>query len=159
MKTSLAGIALIQSFESCVLAAYPDPAVGWALPTAGWGHTGPDVHRGMVIDRHTADLWFAQDLAKSESVIETWVTVPLSQNQFDPLVSIVFNVGPGNPNHRDGIIWLASGAHSTMLRKLLARDYIGASCEFPRWDLPKNLPGILRRRLAEQEMFLSGIKE
>lgn len=154
-KTSVAGVSLIQSFETLCLAAYPDPnpAVGWKLPTIGWGHTGPEVHQGLLIDRSTADAWLAQDLEKFELILDHWVSVPLLQYQFDALASLIFNVGPGNPGHRDGIIWLASNTHSTIYRRLEAADYEGAAIEFPKWDLPKELPGVLRRRLAEQRMF------
>jgi lysozyme len=152
MEISPAGIALIQSFEKCELTAYPDPAVGWKLPTIGWGHTA-GVVQGQVIDQARADELLASDLAAFEAIVTCAVHVPLTQHQFDALVSIVFNVGPGNPGHRDGIIWLANGAHSTLLRTLNAGDYAGCAAEFPKWCHPANLPGILRRRLAEQAMF------
>lgn len=73
-----------------------------------------------------------------------YVKVKLTQNQFDALVSFVYNVGVG------------AFRTSTLLRKLNNGDYVGAAAEFKRWKFGggKELPGLVRRRKAEEQLFL-----
>lgn len=147
MKTSDRGIALIKAHEGLRLEAYPDPAHGWSVPTVGYGHTSaagpPKVERGMKITEAGADAILRQDLAKFEKYVTDAVKVPLSQNEFDALVSFTFNLGPGN---------LRS---STLLRKLNAGDRAGAADEFGKWVKAggRTLPGLVKRREAERALF------
>lgn len=151
MRTSEKGQALIKSFESCKLKAYPDPKTGGAPWTIGWGHTGPEVKPGLVWTQAQADETFIVDLADFERDVESLVKVPLTQGQFDALVSFAYNVG--SDIDEDDI---AEGlGDSTLLKKLNAGDYAGAADEFPKWRKPISLPGILRRRQAERALFLS----
>jgi len=85
------------------------------------------------------------------------VTSPLTQNQFDALVSILFNVGPGAKGVKDGIITLKSGVPSTLLRMLNLSIYAGAADEFPKWCHGLGgalLPGLVTRRARERALFL-----
>lgn len=150
MKTSKAGQDLIKRFESCRLKAYPDPKTGGAPWTVGWGSTGPDIGPNTVWSQAYADARFLEELDPREEDITDSVKVPLTQGQFDALVSILFNVGHGN-SRRDGIIQLKDGRPSTLLRKLNAGDYAGAAAEFPKWCSPgSNVEnGLRRRRNAE----------
>jgi len=145
VKTSKAGADSIKSREGLRLKAYPDPATGGEPWTIGVGHTGPDVYPGMVISADQADDMLRRDLEKFERGIERLVTVPLTQNQFDALVSLTFNIGLGN------------FGGSTLLRKLNARDYNGAADEILRWNRAagKVMPGLTRRREAERNQFLT----
>lgn len=140
MKTSPAGIALIQSFESCRLMAYRDSV---NVLTIGWGHTGK-VWPGMTITQEQADALLSADLARFEAGVAKLAKVSLAQHEFDALVSFAFNCGLGN---------LES---STLLRKLNAGDKAAAGAEFPRWNKAggKVLRGLTRRREAERAMFL-----
>ena len=140
MKTGSNGISLIKQFEGCRLNAYPDPATGGAPWTIGYGHTGNDVRPGMVWTQVQADSALISDLAQCERAISRLVKVTLTQNQFDAIVSFVFNVGSGN---------LQS---STLLRKLNSGDYRGAAEEFPRWNKAagKVMAGLTKRRAAER---------
>ncbi|WP_110915636.1 lysozyme [Enterobacter roggenkampii] len=151
MKVGPEGRALIQSFESCKLVAYPDPGTGGVPWTIGWGHTGPEVKPGLVWTQAQADAAFLSDLAVFERDVNSLVKVPLTQNQFDALVSFAYNVG--SDIDADDI---AEGlGDSTLLKKLNAGDYASAADEFLKWRKPLNLPGILRRRKAERALFLS----
>ena len=140
MKTNAAGIALIQQFEGLRLAAYQDVVGVW---TIGYGHTGPDVRAGQTITQAQATALLQQDLSRFEAGVSRLVTVPLNGNQFSALVSFSYNLG------------LGSLQGSTLLRLLNARDYAGAAGQFPLWDKAggKALPGLLRRRQAEQALF------
>jgi lysozyme len=141
MSISPAGIALIQAHEGLRLTAYRDAGGVW---TIGYGSTG-GVRRGMTITRDQAVLRLYHDLDTAESAVNSRVTVPLSQPQFDALVSLVFNIGGG------------AFRKSTLLQKLNAGDYAGAANEFNRWVKAKGrvLPGLVTRRAAERSLFLS----
>ncbi|QMV32429.1 lysozyme [Ralstonia phage Hyacinthe] len=141
MKTSAAGVALIKRFEQCRLTAYRD-AVG--VLTIGYGHTG-NVWLGMVVTQEQADALLAADIRRFENGVAGLLKVPVTQGQFDALVSFAFNCGLGN-----------LGA-STLLRKLNAGDVKGAAAEFPRWSMAGGvvLRGLTLRREAEQKLFMS----
>ncbi|WP_330114087.1 lysozyme [Pseudomonas sp. JS3066] len=142
MRTSDAGVALVQGYEGLRLTAYRD-SVG--VLTIGYGHTGADVKQGMTITRDEAERLLRDDLHDAESAVEKAVRVPMTQGQFDALVSFVFNLGAGRLQT------------STLLRKLNDRNYIGAADEFPRWNKAggKVLAGLTARRGAERALFLS----
>ncbi|MEO9385901.1 lysozyme [Chromobacterium phragmitis] len=140
MHINAAGLNLIKQFEGLRLIAYQDAVGIW---TIGYGHTGPDVAPGKAITQLQADQLLQNDLARFESGVSNLVKVPLNANQFSALVSFSYNLGLGN---------LQS---STLLRLLNQRDYAGAAGQFPRWDKAggRVLPGLSRRRLAEQALF------
>lgn len=139
MKTSDLGIDLIKRFEGCRLEAYVCPA---GKLTIGFGHTG-DVIDGQTITHDEAEELLRADLVSREESVGAHVVVPLTQGQFDALVSFVYNVGAG------AFVW------STLLKKLNAGDYAGAALEFQRWNRGggKVLPGLVARRQAEMERF------
>jgi lysozyme len=145
MSISPAGIALIQAHEGLRLSAYRDPVGIW---TIGYGST-TGVHAGMKITRDQAILRLYHDVDNAEAAINGRVTVPLTQPQFDALVSFVFNVGAG------------AFRKSTLLKKLNAGDYAGATAEFPRWVKGggKTLPGLVVRRAAEMLLFGSEVQD
>ena len=139
MKISSTGVDLIKHFESCKLTAYQDSVGIW---TIGWGHTG-SVKKGDIWTQGEADNILLNDLDKFEVYVNQYVKVPLTQNQFDALVSWTFNLGPGN---------LKS---STMLTKLNEKKYDEVPSQLKRWNKAggKVLRGLERRRNAEAAMF------
>ena len=145
MKTSPNGRALIRQFEGEKLTAYICPA---GVLTVGVGHTGADVTRGMKITQAQSDALLVSDLAKFEAAVLRLVKVPLTQNQFDALVSFAFNLGAG-----------ALGS-STLLKRLNAGRYTDAAAQFSKWDKARvrgqlvALPGLTKRRAAEAVLFL-----
>ena len=134
------------------MTAYPDPGTGNLPFTIGHGHT-LGVREGMTITQEQAEELLLEDLRNAADVVNKWVTVPLTQGQFDALTDFVFNVGTGSPGVKDGFVWLKSGHYSTILSLLREGNYVGAAMEFPKWNLPP-LPGIIRRRAAEHALFL-----
>ncbi len=140
MIISTNGLNLIKHFEGLRLRAYQCSANVW---TIGYGHTA-DVGENDVITEEEALSFLRQDVAESERAVNKHVHVPLTQNQFDALVSFVFNLGVGNFRT------------STLLKKLNAGDDDGAAQEFGRWIHAggKALPGLVRRREAERALFL-----
>ena len=139
MNIGPAGLALIKEFEGCRLTAYLD-SVGVA--TIGVGHT-KGVCMGDTCSQAQADSWLAQDVKEAEQCVDAAVTVPLTQHEFDALVSFTFNLGCGNLKK------------STLLRLLNASDYDAAALEFRRWDKAGGqvLAGLTRRRDAEARLF------
>jgi lysozyme len=137
---------LIQQFEGRRLEAYKCPADVW---TIGYGHTSaagkPEVKPGMVITKQEANDILVRDLVRYEDAVNRLVKVPLTQNQFDALVSFTFNVGEG------------ALAKSTLLKKLNAGDYDAVPAELMKWTKGggKELPGLVRRRRAECAMWRS----
>lgn len=147
MRTSGHGIAVMHYFESCKLQAYPDPGSRDGTPwTIGWGHTGPEVRKGVVWTQAQADAVLVDDLRKREAMVAKLVRVELTQGQFDALVLFVYNVGEGDVKR--GISGLAT---STLLKLLNAGDYRGARAQFARWNKNdgKVMRGLIRRRAAE----------
>jgi len=147
MEYSKNGAKLTEQFEGCKLTAYPDPGTGGAPWTIGYGHTGPEVHPGLTITQEQAEELLMEDVKKAAATVNTKVTTDITQEEFDALVDFVFNVGAGNFNA------------STLLKKVNAGDIHGAADEFLKWDMAagKHMVGLLKRRHAEAEEFLSSM--
>lgn len=139
MQISKAGLDLIKQFEGLYLKAYRCPA---GVPTIGYGHTA-GVAMGQTITQQQADDYLRRDVRQFERAVSRLVRVPLTQGQFDALVSFAFNLGEG------------ALAQSTLLRLLNAGDYAGAAAQFDRWNKAAGrvLPGLVRRRAAERALF------
>lgn len=148
MKIADAGLNLIKKSEALRLTAYaatPEEAAR-GIWTIGWGHTR-GVKEGDTCTLAEAEAFLHSDLADSEGCVGSFVSAALNQNQYDALVSLTFNIGPGNFRS------------STLLRKLNAADYDGAALEFARWDKQGGqvLKGLTIRRAAEQELFRKAV--
>jgi lysozyme len=143
MKASAKCKAFIRAKEKLELRAYRD---GGGVLTIGWGHTGPDVHEGDVIDMAQAVALFDADVAEAEAEVERAITAPLSQGMYDALVSLEFNAGAMRL-HGDQL--------STLARLVNASEPFKAAREFLAWihDGGKPVRGLLIRRLEEALMF------
>ena len=140
MRTSPKGISLIKSFEGLRLKSYQDSVGVW---TIGYGATrgiGP----GMTVSSEQAERMLMNDIARFEPELDKLAKVPLNRNQWDALMSFVYNLGS------------ASLGSSTLLKLLNAKDYTGAADQFPRWNKAGGqvLAGLTKRRAAERAMFL-----
>ncbi|PKP53802.1 MAG: muraminidase [Bacteroidetes bacterium HGW-Bacteroidetes-1] len=141
------GLQLIKAFEGKHNKGYLCPANVW---TIGYGHTGPTLGKptpqGMTISDFDAETLLKKDMAKFEDVVTKHVKVPLSQNQFDALVSFTFNVGAG------------AFASSTLLKLLNQGKYDEVPAQFLRWNKGggKVLAGLVRRRKSEAHLFVTG---
>ena len=140
-KTSPDGIKRICDQEDCKLVAYQDrsPRRIW---TIGWGHTGAGVTQGLTITRERAVELLHADLVRVEACVNGRVVL-VTQNQFDALVSLCFNIGN------------EAFADSTLVRKINAGDPRGAALEFSRWvhSGDEILDDLVKRRAAEQKLF------
>jgi lysozyme len=145
-KISQKGIDLIKRFEGYTDHSYICAGGKW---TIGWGSTivnGIPVKEGDKIDPDQAEraLVIHLDSLVCPAVKQN-VRVDINQNQFDALCSFIYNVGA------------PSFINSTLLRKLNASDYAGAANQFSLWVYAnkKLLAGLVKRRKAERELFLS----
>lgn len=149
MRTSPAGLSFIAAEEGTVLHPYPDSR-GFA--TIFVGHLirqGPvrssDWQAWAPLTRAHAIAVLLRDAhGLSEATIAHYVRVPLNQNEYDALASLIFNIGPGN------------FASSTVLRRLNAGDRKGAADAFLMWHVGG--PGLMGRRVRERHVFLTPVK-
>ncbi len=139
MNLGYEGTKLLKFFEGCKLTAYQDSVGVW---TIGYGHT-KGVYAGMTITQEEAEQMLLTELEEYEGYVEKYVTVPLTQNQFDALVVWVYNLGPTNFRN------------STLLKELNAGNYTAAGQEITRWNKAggKVLAGLVKRREAEAQLF------
>lgn len=152
------GLALIQQFEGYRPTTYPDPAPGnKGLPvTGGWGTTtdefGKPLPLGVTWPRTRWEALLRRDVARFEAGVNTLLgDAPTTQNQYDALVSMAYNIGLDidDDNIAEGL------GDSTLLRKHKAGDYAGAEREFAKWNRAGGtvLAGLTRRRAAEAELY------
>ena len=144
LRTSAKGLALLEEFEGLRLKAYKDGGGVW---TIGWGTTrinGKPVTEGMTCTKEQAREWKLADMARFESDVKNAIKIPLTQNQFDALVVLTYNIG--------GAGFLKSTlAHHINAGKPIFEDL------FTRWnkDNGKVVDGLTRRRKAEYALYIT----
>jgi len=120
------------------------------VPTIGWGHT-KRVKMNQTITEAQAEAFFWEDVDWAEATVNKAVKVPVTQQQFDAMVSLAFNIG-------------AKGfSTSSVVRRVNEGDIEGAARAFLLWNKQTNrrtgkkevLPGLFRRRKHEADYFLS----
>ena len=139
MKTTNNAYNIIKYYESCYLTAYQCPSNIW---TIGYGHTD-NVQEGLVINEKTANLYLEQDIKNVEDQINN-LGLKLNQNQFDAIISFVFNVGIGN--FKD----------STLYKYINKNVNDARICQaFCMWIKSNNsyLKGLARRRIDESKLY------
>src|SRR5690606_21471801 len=141
------GYKLIQQFEGLKLKAYQDSVGIW---TIGYGNTtyldGSKVKKGDEITREQADLMFKQTANKFALDVAKLINVCLTQNQFNALVSLAYNIGIG------------AFKGSTLLKKVNANpNDESIRDEFKRWVRAGGqvLNGLKRRRNEEADLYFS----
>lgn len=143
MKYSEALVGFIKQEEGFRATPYRDAS---GILTVGYGQTGHDVTPGMQVSPAEAELMLRAELEQVSAEVVMLVRVPLNQGQFDALCDFVYNCGAGQ---------LKS---SELLRRLNHGDVNGAAEQFPLWVHVGNrvMPGLVKRRMAEQSWFLAG---
>ena len=153
MNLSNNGLTMIKDFEGLRLNAYRDIAGVW---TIGYGstryHDGKAIKPGdKLANEAQANALLSNTLWQYEAAVNNYVHVPLTQNQFDALVSFAYNEGTG------------ALKGSTLLKKLNEKDYEGAAEQFRVWNKitdPSNgekveCHTLIERRKEESELFLA----
>lgn len=133
------GIGLIKMYEGMELKPYKSPAGDW---TIGYGHTVGVDENTPAIDEDTAEELLKEDLSDAEEDIDRYIKVPLNDNQYAALASLVFNLGP-------------APLQKTLGARINESNFQGAAEEFERWCYIGNQKsdGLLRRRIAERALF------
>ena len=142
MNLSTAGAHLIEQFEGFSDKPYRDPVGVWTIgfgSTKGVGPGSPHVTRAQ------AEARLMREVDAEYGAAINALGLPLNQNQFDALVSFVYNVGPGGVAPSTGVG-----------RALRARDWNAAADRLLQWDKAggRRLLGLTRRRQAERALFL-----
>jgi len=137
------GLALIKRFEGFSPTIYLDAA---GLPTIGYGHLlrpGEAEMFARGISEEAGIALLIKDVQKAEQAVLRLVHVPLSEGQFDALVSFTFNLGSG------------ALQRSTLRRKVNREEHADVPPEFMRWVWAggKKLKGLVRRRAAEAALY------
>jgi lysozyme len=141
----LKGLSLIKKFEGCELKAYKCPSNVW---TIGFGSTfyedGTKVRYGDGISQERANELFLQIVKKFVDGVDRMVTSKVTQNQFDAMVSLAYNIG------------LGGFKRSSVLRKVNLDPTIKSIGDsFRLWNKGNGvvLTGLVRRREAEVILF------
>ncbi|EDL3592247.1 lysozyme [Salmonella enterica subsp. enterica serovar Newport] len=165
-KLSAAGKAEMEQFEGRRNKLYDD-ATGKTIaraadakgyPTIGVGHLVSKTDKtydGKTLSDAEIDALFAADVKWAEDIING-LGLPLKQNQFDALVSFVYNVGPGKKGVKDGLITLRNGDPSSVLRNMRAGNIQAAGDSMLSWtrSAGKVMSGLVKRRQAERALLL-----
>lgn len=147
MQLSSNGLQFIKGFEGFKGSPYLDSA---GIPTIGYGTIMyPDGSRVTMndndIDEAQAEQYLAFEISQKCGGVSKMVSGSVNQNQFDALVSFAYNLGLG-------------ALHGSTLLKLVNQNLLDqAANEFPKWNHAGGVavPGLTRRRLAEQQLFLT----
>lgn len=146
MQMTNEGLALIKRFEGFRGGAYRDPVGVW---TVGYGHTSmagpPSVSEGLQVSRAEADAILRRDVENFARDVTASLSVALAPAQFSALVSFAYNVGIGNFRS------------SSVLKAVNAADFAAVPRRLQLWTKAggRILPGLIKRRAAEAELFLS----
>jgi lysozyme len=165
-KLSAAGKAEMEQFEGRRNKLYDDAtgktiahaADAKGFPTIGVGHLVSKTDKsydGKTLSDAEIDALFAADVKWAEDIING-LGLPLKQNQFDALVSFVYNVGPGKKGVKDGLITLRNGDPSSVLRNMRAGNIQAAGDSMLSWtrSAGKVMSGLVKRRQAERALLL-----
>jgi lysozyme len=136
MQISDAGYRALIGREGRVYKAYQDIRGIW---TIGIGHTGPEVHEGLVWTDQQIDEAFKKDTAWAAAEVNRMVTVPMTKNQFDALSSFTYNIGKTGFDHSSALL-----AFNTAV--------MTAANDLLKWEQPPSLKG---RRESERAQFLT----
>lgn len=134
-------IDMVKRFEGCRLKAYYDDA---GVLTCGWGATGPDITPSTVWTQEQADKRMIEDIERH--YVGAQLLVPgLESHKMSAVGDFAYNLG------------LTRFQGSTLRRKILKKDFQGASQEFKKWVRAggRILPGLVARRECERKLFIS----
>lgn len=148
MKTSEKIRQRIKHWEGRRLKAYRCAA---NVLTIGYGHTGADVNEGHIITEAEADEIFARDIERFEkSVSSLFADTALTQNQFDALVSLSWNIGALDRKAASLVRRVKANPNDPAIRAEFLK-YSNAKVK----GVMKQLPGLVARRTDEANHYFN----
>lgn len=145
MKTSTNGVEIIEKFEGCILHAYFDPGTGGLPITIGYGNTeyenGSKIKLGDTLTQQQANALLINLLPKYEAIIRRNINVNLNQNQFDALLSFVWNTGGSKT------LFSLINSNDAGVYNFWTTNYIKGGGVV--------LPGLVSRRKSEADLFIN----
>ena len=143
---ALSGAYLVAPWEGKENRVYVDPV---GILTSCYGHTGPELKKGQVFTDEQCLNQLAEDLVKHDKQMMRYIRVPLTEKEHAAYLSFTYNLGVG------------AFSKSTLLKKLNQKEFEAACKELDKWVYAggKKLNGLVKRRAAEREMCLEGVKE
>lgn len=141
LELSSSALGTLTTLEGFSETPYPD-AGGWSI---GFGHymgSSPTIEH---VTREEATEILREDVRTAERAVRAGVSSPLTQNEFDALTLLAYNIGSG------------AFAGSTLVKLLNAGDYAGAAAQFPRWNQSQGAVNevLVSRRATEQALFMA----
>jgi GH24 family phage-related lysozyme (muramidase) len=155
-KVSERGVDIVKDFEGYSATPYKDSA---GKLTIGYGHLIKPGESFTTIDKAKAKELLAQDMKEAERAVKRAITKPLTQNQFDALTSMAYNIG------------INAFRKSTLVKEINAGNIEKAPSEMMKWSkVTKNIEktvngrtvsvptkvinkGLLNRRTREAKLF------
>jgi Phage-related lysozyme (muraminidase) len=148
------GENMIKAHEGYRADAYQDIGGVW---TIGWGHTG-NVYEGMTVTKSEAQNFFDKDVKTAVDAVNVFVIgkgISLNQNQFDALVSLVYNVGSHNIFTK--VYGNGYEYGSSLYNLILQKEHYKAAQRFTDFNKVNGqvVKGLTNRRIKEKELFLT----
>lgn len=142
---------LVAYYEGYVPNSYADPI---GIPTACYGHTGPEVRLGQRYTRAECEALLAGDLAAANTIVHRCITVAMLPHQEAALTSFAYNVGAGRKGVKDGLCELRNGRQPYIRRMANAGQWAQACAGLMDWTSANGikLRGLVKRRAAERAM-------
>ena len=137
------GLKLLKQFEGFSSKIYLDSA---GLPTIGYGHvialTEAPLFKHGITEAEAMSL-LKKDVAIAENAVARLINAPLTNNQFDALVSFTFNSGA------------EALQRSTLRAKINRQEHEQVPAEFMRWVYvgSRKVPGLIKRRKMEADLY------
>lgn len=147
MQASAHAFKIIREREGLCLKAYPDPGTGGVPWTIGYG-CAIGVHPGQTCTKEQAEAWLERDVGNVAHIVAQLIgAAPTTQSQFDAMVILTYNIGPGN------------FSHSSVLTNHKLRRYAQAAACFALWDKDNHGThverGLVTRRAIEAALYRS----
>lgn len=145
------GFNFIKDSRRCCLSSYKNEMGAWAI---GYGYN-KNVGPGRIISELTALILLQSDIMECEKKLNAIIMNPLNQSQFDAVLSLFYDIGPGVFGKKSGVEIWKSGNMSPMLSLINDAKFDAAGEYFSYWGINRGKDK-LHFREAEKKIFLYG---
>lgn len=145
------GFNFIKNSRRCCLSSYKNEEGVWAI---GYGYN-KNVGPGRTISELTALSLLQSDIMECEQKLNAIIMAPLTQSQFDAVLSLFYDIGPGIFGKKSGVEIYKSGNTSPILALINEAKFDAAGEYFSYWGM-NHCKDKLHFREAEKKIFLYG---